>query len=160
MYSVSHKALARFWDKVKKTETCWLWNATVGTNGYPQFYLNGRHRAAHRISWEMSNGSIPEGMCVCHTCDITHCVRPDHLFLGSNQENILDRVRKGRSYRPGSDLISGRKLTDSQALELIQKRKAGATLSSLANEYGLNCPAVSAIINGKSWKHLPRGNAN
>lgn len=90
----------RFWSKVEITSGCWLW--TGSTNGsdpkwqYGQFF-HGRSRAqAHRVAWVLARGPIPDGYFVCHSCDVTRCVRPDHLFLGTPSDNMWDASLKGR----------------------------------------------------------------
>lgn len=97
-YRVSATAEERFWPKVLKTETCWLWQgALVNESGYGCFRgPNGRNVLAHRFAWELTNGPIPDGMFACHRCDVRQCVNPAHLFLGTQQDNIDDMMRKGR----------------------------------------------------------------
>lgn len=85
---------ARFWSKVKGGEACWLWQgATTGSLGYGHFRgRGGVHEYAHRVSWEMAHGPIPDGALVLHRCDVPTCVRPDHLYLGTNTDNANDRA--------------------------------------------------------------------
>lgn len=95
-------AQERFWSKVIKTETCWLWNGSIfdknkQDNPYGAFWYKGQNRAAHRVAFEFQNGPIPDGLFVCHICDIGLCVRGDHLFTGTNKDNMKDMVNKGRS---------------------------------------------------------------
>lgn len=86
---------ARFWSKVSKSEGCWEWTAAL-RSGYGVFYADGRLHRAHRVSWEIANGPIAEGLLVCHRCDNRRCVRPDHLFLGTSTDNNRDMTEKGR----------------------------------------------------------------
>lgn len=90
----------KFWPRIRKTEGCWLWTGPGDRRGYGQFFpKQGIHLIAHRYSWELVNGPVPEGLFVCHHCDTPPCVRPDHLFLGTPKDNHDDMVRKGRHAR-------------------------------------------------------------
>lgn len=93
---IDEKVKANFWSKVNTEGECWNWIASKFKFGYGQFYINGKNLYAHRVSYVIQNGSIPKGLFVCHKCDNPSCVRPSHLFLGSQLENVLDMVKKGR----------------------------------------------------------------
>lgn len=114
------KSLAeRFWLKVTKTDKCWTWIGNHDSKGYGRIYdLRTRtKRLAHRVSWELANGLIPEGMAVCHHCDNPPCVRPEHLFLGTLDDNNKDRAAKGRTSRTHQKLRRIRiALTDRSSL--------------------------------------------
>jgi hypothetical protein len=94
----------RFFDKVRKSEQCWIWTGSKGSgkDNYGFFYLHGNRKTgqknvrAHRYSYELHNGKIPDGLLVLHKCDTPSCVNPDHLFLGTNKDNSDDKIRKGR----------------------------------------------------------------
>lgn len=86
----------RFWAKVRKSDRCWIFTGTLAGFGHGHFWTGRRMERAHRISWLLSNGPIPEKMCVCHRCDVPACVRPDHLFLASKADNARDMYKKHR----------------------------------------------------------------
>lgn len=89
----------RFWEKVHKTPTCWIWTASTTEFGYGQLLADGKRQDAHRLSWVLHYGPIPEGKCVLHNCpggDNPACVRPDHLWLGTKKDNAQDALQKGR----------------------------------------------------------------
>lgn len=85
-----------FWHKALVGDGCWEWQASTYGIGYGQFHRDGVMTPAHRMAWQLTHGSIPDGMVVCHRCDNPPCVRPDHLFLGTNKDNSRDMVAKGR----------------------------------------------------------------
>lgn len=86
----------RFFAKVDKTDGCWLWTAGKFPNGYGKFRHEGKFKKAHRVSFEHHVGPIPLGMLICHRCDVRRCVNPDHLFVGTQKQNIQDAMAKGR----------------------------------------------------------------
>lgn len=92
----------RFWDKVEKTDGCWLWIAALHGHGYGRFTPStDSEELAHRFSWKLHFGAIPAGMCVMHICDVRNCVHPDHLVVGTQGDNIRDMFAKGRGFNVG-----------------------------------------------------------
>jgi hypothetical protein len=97
---VSHQRVTheeRFWSKVNKTETCWLWTGHCNCDGYGEFSICGVRILAHRASYLLEYGMLPEGLSVLHSCDNPPCIRPTHLFLGTQQDNVNDMIAKGRA---------------------------------------------------------------
>lgn len=159
----------RFWSKVDKSGDCWLWTGgRFGADGYPAFWDGTRTMRAHRFSYELTNGHLPDKLFVCHKCDVKLCVRPDHLFSGTTQDNMADMVAKGRQARGdrhGSTLhpdsvARGSKngfarLTDEQAGNIKARySRRRITYKMLAAEYGVSWHTIRAIINGRGWKHV------
>ena len=91
-------AIPRFWAKVHKTSTCWLWTASTNKCGYGQFNYKGMCHLAPRFAYLIAIGSIPDTLCVLHRCDNPRCVHPDHLFLGTQTDNLRDMIAKGRAF--------------------------------------------------------------
>jgi len=89
----------RFFSKIHKLDTCWIWTDSVNNAGYGRIRVNRKDKMAHRISWEIHNGPIPEGMWVLHNCDNPPCVNPEHLWLGNHLDNVRDKVNKNRQAR-------------------------------------------------------------
>lgn len=108
---------------------------------------------AHRLAWEECFGSIPPDMQVCHRCDNPPCVNPDHLFLGTNADNVADRVAKGRT-RKGEGHPNTR-LTDADVAEVKARLARGESVRVVASVYGVSSSTVSDIKRGVSWRHIP-----
>lgn len=147
---------SRFWAKVNKIEdenSCWEWIKVNRHDGYGSIFFRGRNRVAHRVSWIINIGEIPENMYVCHKCDNPACVRPSHLFLGTHQDNMDDMVKKGRSHLGEAQGIS--KLTKEIVLKIRSEyipRKV--TMDYLAEKYNVTQGCIWSILRGKSWKHI------
>lgn len=129
---------------------CFLWTASLTSRGYGLLASrrDGR-QAAHRISWEMHHGPIPEGLQVCHKCDVRCCVNPDHLFLGTLADNMADRNAKGRQAK-GRAIIRA-KLTDDQVRAIRADRRIYRLICA---EHGVSHGTVSQIKNRNAWKHV------
>lgn len=158
------KDAKRFWAKVDLIaddgESCWNWHANTGSNGYGKFKLNGMDIAAHRVSWVICRGPIPNlggshGTCVRHACDNPRCCRPDHLSIGSHSDNMSDMVQRGRSNT--GERNPRARLTASDVVKIREMHASGRfTLRRLADMFGVHLATIGYAVNGKTWKHLPQ----
>jgi HNH endonuclease len=146
----------RFWANVRKTHGCWEWTASTTNRGYGRLRRNGSTSdSAHRISWELHFGKIPDGLCVLHDCDNRRCVRPDHLFLGTQLDNVRNMDAKNRRSRPKGSQNVRAKLTEADVLTIRACHAIGdTTLQVLASRYNVNKTAIWKIIQRKRWQHL------
>lgn len=146
----------RFWEKVDKSGDCWVWTGAKGNlYGHGSTTAPGggnKSMHAHRRSWEIVHGPIPDGLEVCHRCDNPPCVNPDHLFLGTHAENMADAATKGRLPRGSRSNLS--KLTEAQVTEIKARLAAGDGTAAIAKDYGVTTGNVYAIKTGRSWRHV------
>lgn len=161
----------RFWSKVdvKGPDECWRWLASYASTGYGQIQMSsyginiseGKDTLSkrsvtercHRVSWFLIKGTIPMGMCVCHRCDNKWCVNPNHLFLATQQENLIDKFKKGRTTlgrQPNA------KLTKEIVVEIKRMvRENLSTKAALARKYGVSRSAIKLAVQGKNWRDVP-----
>ncbi len=142
----------RFWDKVQKTDNCWLWTGVPNKGGYGLIYVNGKIVFAHRYSYQLHFGSIPDGLDICHSCDVPNCVNPSHLFAGTAQDNMADKIKKDRCNYVHGEKSKNSKLTQNQVEEIRQKYADGFTQKKLSVMYGISQVQISNIVNNKVWK--------
>lgn len=152
----------RFGERVDKSGDCWIWIGNIHVHGYGVIIDNHKTLLAHRVSWELHNGPIPDGMSVCHSCDRNYpvgntsyrrCVNPSHLFLGTFADNMVDMVTKGRQAK-GERVIAFAHLAEEQAKEIKQRYGTGESYESLAARYGLHIRTVHRLVQGKTWRHI------
>jgi len=143
----------RFWIKVAKTDTCWLWMAVIsGNNSYGAFRFNGRMQPSHRVAWTLQHGDIPTGICVLHRCDTPRCVNPSHLFLGTHADNMADKAAKGRSSKMKGSTHGMSKLTE---INVISIRNDHRTYRQIAADFGVDQSLIGHIKSRRIWQHVP-----
>lgn len=174
----------RFWTKVKKTSSCWPWTAALNPSGYGML-SGGRKKdaplRAHRISWIIHMGQIPNGMHVLHRCDNRRCVNPSHLFLGSNLDNVRDMVKKERNAKGvkhsetmkrfaargdkngtkthPEKILKGEShfaaiLTNGKIIQIRSMRRAGLKLKHIGDIFGVAKSTICCICKRRRWKHV------
>lgn len=151
-------ALVRFWNSTDKSggsDACWECCLGKDKDGYAHIVIEGKRTIAHRYSWQLHNGYIPAGMWVLHSCDNPPCVNPKHLFLGTCQDNIDDKMTKGRHKGPRGESNRGSKLSKTQVIRVrLLRRIFGYTYPKLSKMFGIHKNTAQRICTGKLWSHL------
>ena len=170
----TEKFAQRFWSIVQKSDGCWLWKNRLGVDGYARIYTPMGREYAHRAAYQLINGVIPDGMLVCHRCDVRHCCNPAHLFLGTTADNARDAMNKGRldltglrnrkgqtgywyPHRiPKGEDVGTAKLTADAVREIRYcYAEGGITHKELAERFGVKRQHICRIVNRQTWMHLP-----
>lgn len=149
--------IKRYLEKVLKSDGCWKWLGAKTKNGYGVIRGNasGKPIFAHRFSYAHFNGCIPDGLLVLHKCDNPECTNPDHLFVGTQKDNVHDMMAKGR--KPQVVGLKGQlspraKLTWDQVREIKKMLSDGIKCASIARKFYVTPETISAIKHGKTWK--------
>lgn len=132
---------------------CWYWTASIRVAGYGGLWVNGKYLLAHRFSYETFKGTIPSGMFVCHTCDNRLCINPDHLWLGTNQDNMDDMNKKKRGITHSGEKNGKSIFVLSQVTE-IRKLKLTKSLHELSKMFNCSKSAISHIIKNRVWRNV------
>lgn len=153
-------------------DACWLFTGRILNTGYGRIAISmgdGKrvHFSAHRAAYELAYGPIPQGLLVCHRCDVRHCVNPAHLFLGTHADNMADAAQKGRMMHgerhnsrtrrdtfPRGERHGMAKLTETDVRAIRDARAAGETGRSIAHHYGVSEDTISLIVRRKRWLHV------
>ena len=157
---------ASFWERVTKTDTCWIWIGAINRAGYGQVYVPRFRniRMAHRVAWELTYGEREDGAIGCHSCDNPPCVNPDHITWATHSENMADRHQKGRDAKGQTHWIvksphlikrgeasKMSKITQNDAEAMRELSAQGWTGRAIAAHYNLGRSTVSRILRGTTW---------
>jgi hypothetical protein len=138
----------RFWEKANKSDGCWNWTASVNSCGRATF----DSKSAPRMAYKLAKGDVPRNMHVCHTCDNPRCVNPDHLFLGTQQDNVRDAIRKGRNQAGERHYYA--KLTETDVSDIRWLSSFGLTHAEIGRAYRVSGVNVGQIVRGKLWSSV------
>lgn len=141
----------RFWAKVDKSGACWVWTGSKGPTGYGAFGIGPKNYRAHRVSFELAFGAIPDGLDVCHRCDNPPCVNPAHLFVGTVRDNMADRDEKGRCQKGERHVRA--KLNAESCLAIYESADPA---KKIAKRFGISLRTVGRIRKAETWRHVLR----
>ena len=145
---------------------CWLFQGYLMRNktgmGYGWVYFQGKNMGAHRASWIVHYGEIPDKLFVCHKCDVSHCINPEHLFLGTAKDNVHDMIDKGRNAPSAfigrnGEKNSQAKLNVKQVIEIKEMLNKKVSFSKIASLYNVSVSAIGSIKSGKNWASVKEG---
>jgi hypothetical protein len=145
----------RFMEKVEidPVSGCWNWKGRT-TRSYGQIRTGKTMTRAHRASWLLFRGKIDNDLYVCHKCDNTLCVNPDHLFLGTQTDNMQDMMSKGRGRKATGTSHPNAKLSDDKVKEIFDLFDSGVTRKEIAAKFGVSYSLIKQLIRGELWKHV------
>jgi hypothetical protein len=151
------KLIERFMNKVDRSggeDACWIWTARKTPQGYGRFLVDGINLLAHRVSFEIHSGTSARGLCVLHRCDNPSCVNPAHLRLGTNYDNVQDKVSKGRHLTSGGMKNPNRKLSEADVIEIRALVSRGIRRRDIASKFNIAPSYVNDISSRKVWSAL------
>ena len=164
---ITHNTLRLFWtrnlvgpkpDQSKLyyagLDACWLWSGNLAPDGYGKTKVGKEFLSAHRLSWIIHNGDIPDGKIVMHLCDTRACVNPKHLKLGTTQDNTADSVKKGRRNPAIGTQLPQSKLNETSVRAIRDAARRGIPQAQIAATFDVCQQAVHNVVHRKSWAHV------
>ena len=149
----SKKQLSRFWAKVEKTDSCWLWTGAKFSDGYGAILSEGKVAKVHRLAWEEWNHEpIPFGMVIMHMCNQKDCCNPEHLELGTYSDNLKDCILTGLRSQKGES--NGRSILNPVSVREIRRSADSQTLESLAKRFGVSDVQIGRVVRRECWQSV------
>ncbi len=152
--NVQEKLKKLFENKIfYSPDGCWYWTGTKSSRGYGACFINGdgSRKSAHRCSYEFYKGQIPKGFVVCHHCDNRICVNPDHLFTGTQKDNVRDMIKKGRQREHKPEDMYSKILSAEDVLLIVDMSNNGFGRRELGKLLGIAHQTISSIMCGHTW---------
>ncbi len=146
--------MERFSAMMRKTDGCWEWTGCRTPAGYGKVTICKKSELAHRVSFKIHIGVIPDGIRVLHKCDNPPCCNPDHLFLGTAKDNTADMYKKGRSHTQRGKSYNPSKLTEDDVREIRANASYGVKQSELARRFSVHQSIISRTVNNHNWRHV------
>lgn len=148
-----HVMIPKFWSLINKSGECWLWTKSCDKDGYGKFWFNYKGIKACKMAYVLTCGEVPDGMCVLHKCDNPPCCRPDHLYLGTQADNVMDRMNRGRQRRGEAHPLTT--LSDRNVLDIRRRFIGGrGEQTNLAFIYNVSLGVINRIVRRKTWTHI------
>lgn len=164
---VTHHTLRFFWSKNRighkpdqskdcyaGLDACWLWSGSLAPDGYGKVKIGGKFTSAHRLSWVIHNGLIPDEKIIMHKCDNRACVNPSHLLLGTSQSNTADCIAKKRRNPAIGDQLPHSKLNESSVRAIRDAARRGVPQAQIAETFGVCQQAINKVVTRQTWKHV------
>ena len=133
---------------------CWIWTGSKNKKNYGCIHFKGKTRIAHRLAYELYKGQIPKGLLVCHNCDNPSCINPDHLFLGTNQDNSNDKFSKNREKILYGQSNGNSKLTTNEVVNIKRMLISGYTPTEISRKFNVSDGAIFSIRDNNTWRHV------
>jgi len=146
-----------FWSMVaiSDPDSCWEWQGCRSKKGYGNLhYTELGEDKSHRVAYRLTNGNIPVGMCILHKCDNRACCNPNHLYVGDNDQNVKDRMARGRAFSQIGVNNPNVKLTEWDVAMIKRLRASGMSALEVSDQYSITRTSVYNICGGRSWKSL------
>lgn len=165
---ITHNTLRLFWSKNRVgykpdqskeyyagMDECWIWSGCLAPDGYGKTKVGKKFTSAHRLSWVIHNGQIPDNKFVMHKCDNRACVNPSHLMLGTTQDNTSDCIRKKRRNPAFGENLPQSKLNEASVRAIRDAARRGIPQIQIAQTFGLCQQAIHKVVSRKTWNHIP-----